>query len=961
MSADQNQIQEFLRQYQADLASGQTRDLSEYLSLFPGDDIAITHAMNDLLNAQTVLAQDDDHTEVTRQERGGTVEGIVGSVLGHYRVLEEIGRGGQGMVFLARDERLGRQVALKVLNSMALQSEDCLQRFKREAEAVSRLDDPGICTVYDTGTFEGVPFIAMQFVEGKSLSETLKVEIAARCGDSSIASSESSATSKTAYSHNELRARVDRYVALIERVARSLHTAHENGLVHRDIKPGNIMLGKEGRPIILDFGLARDEDADGMGLTRTGDVLGTPAYMAPEQINGDVHRVDRRTDIYALGVTLFECITLERPFVAATRQALYRQILEGRATMASALVSGVRHDLDIILKTCMDLDMDRRYQSAEAMANDLSRFLRREPIQARPASWWLKLSRWAERNTALAIAVVVLFVLLVSGLAITTSLWRQSDKDRLRAERETKRADDKAQEASENLSHYEMLSDVNRYRQFEEEIAGFYPPHPDNVQRIDAWFAQVSELVRREPVYREELASLEANSRTMDIEGIERTHYDANVAYLIEMKKRRADLREALAGKLSDRARESYTRTRGAYSMMIGKLEERILSKVKYVFDDADQDWRYLNLERLMRYMVVLKDKETPLSPVASMLLLRDQCQRIREDSLVKSARLWQAAIKSIEDEKESPAYGGLKIEPQLGLVPLGQDPTTGLWEFADVLTGSIPERRASGRLNLAPDFAVVFVLVPGGMCTIGARAPREVGEEGDNIDPYCSGSELAVRTVRLAPFFMGKYEFTRSQWAIGTGDDVRQIPGKDGVTEPMYQEAGRHPLTHVSWSLANEFLVKLGFLLPTEAQWEYACRGGTSMPWWVGSQMTSLHGKANFGEKTKSGGTTWMDGIEETNPVDHFLPNGFGLYNVIGNVWELTRDAPRIDVEEFLPGDALHSIVLSEQFIIRGGSLRTEPTRGRSAARASIEKDNSSSSLGMRASRVLQGEWSRP
>lgn len=209
------------------------------------------------------------------------------------------------MVYLADDVRLGRRVALKVLSPALGVSERLIQRFKREAEAAARIDHPGVCAVHDAGVDRGHSYIAMNYVEGETLAE----KIARSAHDGAAAR----------------RARSDLMpmVHLVEQAARAVHAAHEEGVIHRDLKPANIMITPDGRPVVLDFGLARDEQS-ALALTVSGDLFGTPPYMAPEQIQPQLGRPDRRTDVYALGATLYECLTLRRPFEAPTREGLYR-------------------------------------------------------------------------------------------------------------------------------------------------------------------------------------------------------------------------------------------------------------------------------------------------------------------------------------------------------------------------------------------------------------------------------------------------------------------------------------------------------------------------------------------------------------------------------------------------------------------------------------------------------------
>ncbi|MHC4141624.1 MAG: serine/threonine-protein kinase, partial [Planctomycetota bacterium] len=224
--------------------------------------------------------------------------------LGPYRIDREIGRGGQSVVYLAEDTRLGRRVALKILSGGPVPDARTVRRFTREAETAARLDHPAICTVHEAGVERGVRYIAMRYVEGRTLAAKIA---AARQADGDPP--------------DPMEA-----VAVLEQVARAVHAAHEAGVIHRDIKPGNIMVTPEGEPVVLDFGLARDERGS-LSLTLSGSVFGTPAYLAPEQIETRVGSVDRTTDVYALGATLFELLTLHAPYEAPTRQRLYRAVL----------------------------------------------------------------------------------------------------------------------------------------------------------------------------------------------------------------------------------------------------------------------------------------------------------------------------------------------------------------------------------------------------------------------------------------------------------------------------------------------------------------------------------------------------------------------------------------------------------------------------------------------------------
>jgi len=329
--------------------------------------------------------------------------------LGPYTILEELGRGGMGIVYLAEDTRLHRNVALKVLTVFGAHSPSFRRRLMREAEAASRLDHPGICRVYEVGEAEGVPFIAMQYVKGETLARRISARRKAASEGMSDAPTSSGASRREA-----MRAEVE----LVEHVARALHTAHESGLVHRDVKPANILVTERGEPVLLDFGLAREVEAEGTSLTWTGQVLGTPGYIAPEHLKGSPAAIDPRSDVFGLGVTLYECLTLRRPFEAPTREQLYARILTVDPPDPRRLNPAISKDLKVVLETALEKDLNRRYRTADDFADDLKRVRERRPIHARPVSPLGQLVRWARRRPARAalVAVLVIALPLIAGL-----------------------------------------------------------------------------------------------------------------------------------------------------------------------------------------------------------------------------------------------------------------------------------------------------------------------------------------------------------------------------------------------------------------------------------------------------------------------------------------------------------------------------------------------------------------
>ncbi|MFT7617877.1 MAG: serine/threonine protein kinase/Tfp pilus assembly protein PilF [Planctomycetota bacterium] len=422
----------FLERFWADQDVGKEVSLGDYLTLFPGNEETIA---NEYLGA---LAE-------ARGGGGEECPEIDGEHIGPYRIEKELGRGGQGVVWLAEDTRLGRKVALKVLTGLGPGAESHLARFKREAALASKLEHPGICGVHDTGIEGGIPYIAMRYVEGETLGDRLsRLNSEATEADPSSfisfddndeeAKPASKPTSESSSSSID-RPELDRTIAAFEKIALAMHAAHDVGIVHRDIKPGNIMLTKDHEPILLDFGLAHDDSDDaGPSLTQTGDLFGTPAYMSPEQITGRRVVLDRRSDIYSLGVTLYECLTGKRPFEAPTREALYQAIMSKEAQPVRKLNRQISTDLEVVLQCTMDKDRDKRYQTAADLAEDLRRVRCGEPILAKKVSAIGRAWRWAKRRPAAAILIsaLVIGIPTITGLGV----WYWDHRDEVAAQKQ---------------------------------------------------------------------------------------------------------------------------------------------------------------------------------------------------------------------------------------------------------------------------------------------------------------------------------------------------------------------------------------------------------------------------------------------------------------------------------------------------------------------------------------------
>lgn len=415
-----------------------------------------------------------------------------------YRLVRELGRGGQAVVYLARDEKLHRQVALKLLVGLGPGVGRVLKRFRREAEVASRLDVPGICPVYEVGS-SPMPFIVMRYIDGTPLSEEINkasgVPSREPLGERSTStvvdtgSGDESPEEEPAQPPKQPRSgsELGRVLELVEKVARTLHAAHEAGIIHRDVKPGNVMVDCSGEPVLVDFGLAHEENPEEPSLSLTGDLMGTPAYMSPEQLMAKRVRVDRRTDVWSLGVLLYERLTLQRPFQEPTREALYSAIQTKPQADPHRLNPAITRDLKVVLEKALEKDRDRRYETALDLAEDLRRVRCWEPVRARPAGAWLRLRRWARRNpaTAAALCGVLLLAAVASGILAIKNRELMDVNDR--------------------YQYFRWLIDEGRLDAAETEARRLFPVTPRSVNPMEAWLQTFGSLAGELPRYRLEL------------------------------------------------------------------------------------------------------------------------------------------------------------------------------------------------------------------------------------------------------------------------------------------------------------------------------------------------------------------------------------------------------------------------------------------------------------------------
>jgi formylglycine-generating enzyme required for sulfatase activity/serine/threonine protein kinase len=867
-----------------------------------GDDRELRREIEDLLGVSAAALEQTPSAEwssATSAASAASPEMTSGGRIGGYRLVRAIASGGMGTVWEAEQETPHRRVALKVMRFGFASPED-VSRFRYEAEILGRLQHPGIAQVFEAGTHVAgteVPYFAMEYIEGaKTILEYAR----------------------------ERKLLVREKLELFLLVCDAVQHGHQKGVIHRDLKPSNILVDARGSPKIIDFGIARVVTADVAARTlqtQAGQILGTLQYMSPEQFGPDSGAVDTRSDVYALGVVLYELLVGRSPY-AFDRMPIHeaaRIVNLEPPIRPSSIDRSFVGDLEWIVLKAIDKDRDLRYASPSELSADIQRHLADEPVRAGPPSRIYQVRKFVARHRFGVGASALFVVLLVSGLV--TSLYF-----RARSEEKALEAIEQARVATQRAEEVLSLSAIQDLKDLEDRADTLWPAEPEMLPKYEAWLADARLLI---------------DGRAPDpAKGV----------------KKRASLREHEA-KLAE------IRGRAEGSDMPSEGEDR---------------WWHTQLSKLVSDLRELTDEgRGGLFSAGTSdrhgwgIVKRSEFARTIEERSVsgpQAKRRWDEAVAAIA---KNPKYAGLALAPQIGLLPIGEDPDSRLSEFADLATGDPAERGADGKLVLNESIGLVFVLIPGGTFEMGAQ---KKDPNGANYDPQARTNESPVHEVKLSPYFLSKYEMTQAQWERFAGRNPSDYGPRNYL--PLWNRAQKgwtalHPVEQVTWTQAMEVTARMGLTLPTEAQWENAARGGTTSPFYTGSDLASLRGAANLADEFgKSHGNEalvlYEKGFDDGNSVHaeigSYSANPFGLHDVAGNMWEWCRDG--YDRSPYGSGPAVDPVAPSASApfrIMRGGSFADVVTFARSASRSFYAPDYQDNSIGLRPARAVRPSGLRP
>jgi len=896
------------------------------------------------------------------------VKQVVPGKIGQYKIIKVLGEGGMGIVYLAEQKSpVSREVALKVIKR-GMDSKEAVARFDLERQALAMMAHASISSVYDAGvTEQGQLYYVMEYVSGPSITDY--------CNKKHLTTKER--------------------LALFIQVCHAVQHAHQKGIIHRDLKPSNVLMAHEGAkaaPKIIDFGVAKDTDQELGSKTRytmLGSIVGTPEYMSPEQADLGQLDIDTRTDIYTLGVLLYELLVGQTPFdfsnssgkrYSDIQHRIQKEVPEkpsqrvcnlgdkplcdrqNRGGGFKALRKQLQGDLDWIVMKAMEKDRMLRYASASELAADVARHMNNEPVQAGPPSAVYRFKKFVSKNRKTVTGVSALLCVLILGLSISLRLYFIAEK----AE----------SVAKQRLEDYYKLSDLYLVNSLTEDAEKLWPARIRKIPEIENWLEKAETLKSRLGNHRDKLNDMRRRSLFYndDAKISDRaTHPKAE--YLEGLKKIKGRLEnvirekkpvaDAMGGDIKTKEKIINAPLQlASINETIESVENEILNgRRTWIFEDTEEQLLHDRLTRLVDELEVFASSGGVMENVRKRI---QTAREVERKTLVDFKDEWSKAVKSIGDIRTCPLYGGLVIKPQEGLIPFGRDPDSGLFEFAAPETGALPSRGQDKKIRMESDSCLILILVPGGSFKMGASNRQEDRLSNGNYDPWAFPREGPVHEVKIQPYFISKYEMTREQWRKISSQAYDPFCPIDDQTidESINNEAV--PVIYLSWLDCRKYLNRIGLDLPTEAQWEFAARAASSSIWCTGNDKLSVKGAANLRDiEAKKEGLPigrihedWLnDGFSRIAPIGCFRPNSYGLHDVIGNVYEWCLDGYEVYEYPINEGDGKRILdqLDAESHVVRGGSWYTLAVFARSAFRVDIQPMRRTEELGVRPAGGLE------